>query len=94
MKFKVCMIIAIIMLSVTLTACTEPVEEDDAVSDYIDLIRICSELDGVVFYDSYTGVMYYQYRLSRSSCGLTPIFNTDGTPKIYEGWKNDEEVIK
>lgn len=94
MKFKVCLIIAIIMLSVTLSACTGPVEEDTAVSDYIDLIMICSELDGVVFYDSHTGVMYYQYRLSRSSCGLTPIFNTDGTPKIYEGWKNYEEVFE
>lgn len=94
MKFKVYMIIAIIMLSVTLTACTGPVEEDTAVGDYIDLIMICSELDEVVFYDSHTGVMYYQYRLSRSSCGLTPIFNTDGTLKIYEGWKNANEVIK
>jgi hypothetical protein len=51
------------------------IEEKDNVSDGL----LCT------VYDKDTKVMYYIISISSSyKCGITPIYNTDGTIKIYE----------
>lgn len=53
-------------------------------TDYISLEIICEENGSVIAYDKETKVMYlcvYGY----SSMGITPILNSDGTPKLYDG---------
>lgn len=76
----------IVMLSVT--SCTDSAKGDTAkVENYIDMVEVCSTMSEHIFYDNNTGVMYYQYSWGRSDCGLTPIYNTDGSLKIYEGWE-------
>ena len=52
------------------------------ISTYFDYHKIkCKGFgDSTVFYDKNTGVMYYSnYRKG----GITPIFNADGTLKLY-----------
>ena len=52
---------------------------------YIHLITVCDKDDGnIIAYDEDTKVLYlcvYGY----SSMGITPIYNPDGTLKLYEG---------
>lgn len=52
---------------------------------YIHLITVCDKDDGnIIAYDENTKVLYlcvYGY----SSIGITPIYNSDGTLKLYEG---------
>lgn len=61
----------------------------DAVTIYHNGGNIKSRCAQTVVYDQNTGIMYLilesGYRL-----GITPIYNTDGTPKIYEGWQATE----
>lgn len=76
----------IVMLSVT--SCTDSAKGDTAkVENYIDMVEVCSNMNEHIFYDNNTGVMYYQNSWGCSNCGLTPVYNTDGTIKIYEGWE-------
>jgi hypothetical protein len=63
--------------------------------EYIDLVEISSKkasniVNGryVIYYDKNTGVMYLETSVSNVQSGITPILNTDGTPKIYEGWNS------
>ena len=71
-----------------MTSCTYPAKAEDTVkvTDYINMVEVCSDITEQVFYDRNTGVMYYQYCWSRSNCGITPIYNADGSLKIFEGW--------
>lgn len=87
---KIALIITTLVTVLVMTGCEVPTEAKDntsKVEDYINMIRVCSNADEQIFYDNNTGVMYYQYYWSRCCCGLTPIYNTDGTLKIYEGWE-------
>ena len=53
--------------------------------DYIDLVVIYENLSQQteVMYDKNTGVMYF-HRDSRYDSFMTPIYNADGTLKLYE----------
>lgn len=85
---KILLLATTLAAVLAMTGCTDLAKEDTVkVGDYIDMRRVCSSMDEQIFYDNNTGVMYYQYNLTRYKCGLTPIYNTDGTLKIYEGWE-------
>lgn len=86
---KIALIITTLAAVLAMTGCEVPVEAKDnapKVEHYMNLEQVCSNMYEQVFYDKNTGVMYYQYRSSRSDCGITPIYNADGSLKIYEGW--------
>lgn len=60
------------------------------VSKYCDLVRVAyAALDTnsteEICYDANTGVMYY-FLIDWKQGFMSVIYNTDGTPKIYEGW--------
>ena len=53
---------------------------------YIDLVTIYKDTadDTSVLYDKNTNVMYFMVR-SYYKCAITPIYNSDGTVKLYDG---------
>ena len=74
-------------LVLTLTACDdEYYDKNEKISKYCDLVVI--EDDGVsdyeILYDKNTKVMYCLYNNTNHSNGITPIYNADGTLKLYE----------
>ena len=79
---KTILIIACMICAAVLTGCDTNYNETN-ISTYFDYCRIKCEgfADETVFYDKNTGVMYY--RNCRKG-GITPIYNADGTLKIYE----------
>lgn len=84
---KIVLIATILAATLSMTSCTNPTKEDAVkVEDYFDMRKVCQNTRADILYDNNTGVMYYQYNLSRYNCGLTPIYNADGTLKIYENW--------
>ena len=73
----------------TLTGCysghdTEPTQSYIA-NKYIDLTTVYEDASHgtEVMYDKNTGVMYF-HRDSRYDSFMTPIYNADGTLKLYE----------
>ena len=82
--------IALIMaLTLTmLTGCSghdvEPTQSS-AANKYIDLVVIYKNLSQQteVMYDKNTGVMYF-HKEGRYDSFMTPIYNADGTLKLYE----------
>lgn len=73
----------------TLTGCcsghdVEPTQSS-AANKYIDLVVIYENLSQQteVMYDKNTGVMYF-HGDSRYDSFMTPIYNADGTLKLYE----------
>lgn len=86
---KIALIIITLAAVLAMAGCELPVEAKDnapKVEDYVNMLVVCSNISEKLVYDNNTGVMYYQYSYSRSNCGMTPIYNADGTLKIYEGW--------
>lgn len=79
---KIILTIACLMGAVCLTGCDTNYTETN-ISTYFDYCRIKCEgfADEIVFYDKNTGVMYYR---RGAKCGITPIYNADGTLKLYE----------
>lgn len=83
--------IALIMVLglITLTGCcsghdTEPAQSYIA-NKYIDLTTVYEDASHgtEVMYDKNTGVMYL-YKYGQPSSFMTPIYNADGTLKLYE----------
>ena len=50
---------------------------------YFDLEVLCEKGGRQICYDKNTNVLYYQ-KSGNSWYDLTPILNSDGTPKLYE----------
>lgn len=79
---KIILIIACMICAAVLTACNANYTKTNIITyfDYCFIKR--NEWTGeVIFYDKNTGVMYYMYG---TKGGITPIYNADGTLKIYE----------
>ena len=68
-----------------LSAISEHEESKSApVSEYCNMVEIASDGSERIYVDQNTGVMYYRICQSSNNSGITVIYNTDGTPKIYE----------
>ena len=89
MKKKILAVALGLALCFGMTGCTkgdiEP-ENSDLGNKYIDLVTIYKD-DGhntEVLYDKNTKVMYF-VRWGDYQFGITPIYNSDGTVKLYDG---------
>lgn len=89
MKKKIAAIALGLSMCVGMTGCSKTRDGEDNFrsvdNKYIHLITVCDKDDGnIIAYDENTKVLYlcvYGY----SSMGITPIYNSDGTLKLYEG---------
>ena len=89
MKKKIFAVVLGLALCFGMIGCTkgdiEP-ENSDLGNKYIDLITIYKD-DGhntEVLYDKNTKVMYFS-KWTGYQFGITPIYNSDGTVKLYDG---------
>jgi len=79
----------IILLALILSGCDEITIQDEAKkeqgshNDYF--IRISSEFEGSIVYDSRTGVQYWRSEGSYNSGTLTVLLDADRKPLIYKG---------
>lgn len=89
MKKKIAAIIVALSMCIGVTGCNEAYKNGDynfshVDNEYIHLITVCDKEDGnVVAYDKDTKVLYlcvYGY----NAIGITPIYNSDGSLKLYE----------
>ena len=89
MKKKIAAIIVALSMWVGVTRCNEAYKDGDCNfshvdNEYIHLSTVCDNEDGnVVAYDKDTKVLYlcvYGYH----TMGITPIYNSDGSLKLYE----------
>ena len=92
MKKKILALTLSLALCLGVTGCSsqqsniEPPEND--INKYIDLVVISEDNTSVwgiteVAYDRNTGVMYFVKR-SVYQFGISPIYNSDGTVKLYD----------
>ena len=87
MKNKILAVVLGLTLCFGMTGCTkgdiEP-ENSDIGNKYIDLVTIYKgDAHTEVLYDKNTKVMYFVKR-SGYQFGITPIYNSDGTVKLYD----------
>ena len=89
MKKKIAIIIVALSICVGKTGCSGKNRDGNynftyVDNEYIHLITVCDRDDGsVIAYDKNTKVLYlcvYGY----STMGITPIYNSDGSLKLYE----------
>lgn len=89
MKKKILAVLLGLTLCFGMTGCTkgdiEP-ESSCLANKYIDLVTIYKNDDyrTKVLYDKNTKVMYF-VQWSNYQFGITPIYNSDGTVKLYDG---------
>lgn len=61
----------------------EITEEERCIESYFDLEVICEKGARQICYDKNTNVLYYKFH-GVDFYDITPIFNSDGTPKLYK----------
>lgn len=89
MKRKILAVALGLTLCFGMTGCTkgdiEP-ESSSLANKYIDLVTIYKDdnHNTKVLYDKNTKVMYF-VKWSGYQFGITPIYNSDGTVKLYDG---------
>ena len=89
MKKKILAVVLGLTLCFGITGCArgdiEPKSSYFA-NKYIDLVTIYKDdsCNAEVLYDKNTKVMYF-VRCSGYQFGITPIYNSDGTVKLYDG---------
>lgn len=87
MKKKILVVALGLALCFGMTGCTkgdiEP-ESSYLANKYIDLVIIYKKHGTEVLYDKNTKVMYF-LRQNGQQFGITPIYNSDGTVKLYDG---------
>ena len=87
MKKKILAVALALVLCFGMTGCTkgdiEP-ESNRLANKYIDLVTIYKGKQGTkVLYDKNTKVMYFML-WTADQFGITPIYNSDGTVKLYD----------
>lgn len=86
-KFLLTSIIALLICS-GITGCTkgEDIEsaEYDLGNKYFPLVIIYEDDRSYIVYDKNTNVMYCIFQ-NYDKFGITPIYNSDGSVKLYEG---------
>ena len=88
MKKKILVVALVLTLCFGMTGCTKgDIKPESSVlgNKYIDLVTIYRDNDNdtEVAYDKNTKVMYF-LKLSVHQFGITPIYNSDGTVKLYD----------
>lgn len=81
--------ISLIIIKNKLSDYTENLPEPASVSEYCDLVKIESGVSETIYYDRNTTVMYCLIKQSDEYSGMTPIYNADGTLKLYKGNTNN-----
>lgn len=78
-------LIMIMLLTVILSGCGERTirDEQDSYNPYF--VRISSEYNGDIVYDSRTGVQYWRSNGPYTYGVLTVLLDADGKPLIYKG---------
>lgn len=88
MKKKILAIALGLILCLGMTGCTKgDIEPENwrLGNKYIDLVTIYKGKQGTkVLYDKNTKVMYFMLWTAKRF-GITPIYNSDGTVKLYDG---------
>lgn len=88
MKKKILVAVLGLTLCFGMTGCAKGAIEpknSDIGNKYIDLVTIYKgDANTEVLYDKNTKVMYFLKR-SGYQFGITPIYNSDGTVKLYDG---------
>lgn len=89
MKKKILVVMLGLTLGFGLTGCDKGDIEPEASkleNKYIDLVTIYKDdsLGTEVLYDKDTKVMYF-VKWNNYQFGITPIYNSDGTVKLYDG---------
>ena len=88
MKKKILAVVLGLTLCFGMTGCTKgDIEPESNIlgNKYIDLVTIyIGDKDTEVLYDKNTKVMYFVKRTGYQF-GITPIYNSDGTVKLYDG---------
>lgn len=88
MKKIVTTLATLMLICCTLTGCghghdVETEERSQRASKYFDIYIIYEDTNGSkIVYDKNTSVMYYMQQ-SGYLFGITPIYNSDGTVKLY-----------
>lgn len=86
MKKKVLTVFLIMALAFTFTGCSNVigmgVMTKSPNTKIIDFEVVDSNYYGAILVDKNTNVMYYW--ITGNAGGITPILNSDGTPKLYE----------
>jgi hypothetical protein len=74
------------MLAVSLCGCSNIVGIDEVIKSpdtkLIDFEVVDNNYWGAILVDKNTNVMYYW--ITSNAGGITPILNSDGTPKLFE----------
>ena len=89
MKKKICGVALVLALSIGMTGCGSYLKNGDSNfsnvdNKYIKMHEIYDKNDGsVVAYDENTKVMYLCV-YGNNSMAITPIYNSDGTVKLYD----------
>lgn len=80
-----CSVILGLTLYLLLTGFRKISIESENSNKYIDLVAVCkdNEHNTEVLYDKNTKVMYF-VKHTGSEFGITPIYNSDGTVKLYD----------
>lgn len=88
MKKKILTVALGLTLCFGMTGCTKGNNESESscfTNRYIDLVTIYKGDKGTeVLYDKNTKVMYFA-KWTIYQFGITPIYNSDGTVKLYDG---------
>lgn len=89
MKKKILAVVLGLTLCFGMTGCSKGDIEPKSsyfANKYIDLVTIYKDdsCNAEVLYDKNTKVMYF-VRCSGYQFGITPIYNSDGTVKLYDG---------
>ena len=88
MKKKILAVALGLTLCFGMTGCTKGDNESESscfANRYIDLVTIYKGDKGTeVLYDKNTKVMYFA-KWTIYQFGITPIYNSDGTVKLYDG---------
>ena len=92
MKKIIC--IVLVVLSLFLSACgVKPGDKLTKTGRFVlvsgDFLGNPSQYNELISFDRETGVMYLVISYGRQ-LGITPLLNTDGTPMLYNGGKNED----
>lgn len=83
---KIMLVVTSVGCIISMSSCNKQTESDALIDKYFDMVDICANVNEQIFYDRNTGVMYFRDTYYGY---ITPIYNADGTLKIYERTNNE-----